>query len=258
VPCRTYRNSPSADRDFYAARSPAVPARPDLPLVSCIMPTAGRRGFVPLALEYFARQDYPARELVVVDDGEESVADLVEGRMGVRYHRLDRPVVLGAKRNIACELAQGELVAHWDDDDWYAPSRLSVQVGRLLDSGADLSGARALPFYDGRSGKAWRYEWPSGRRIWAAGSSLCYHKELWSRSAFPDVATGEDSRFVWSKAVGSMSDLSDTDSIVAIIHRRNTVPKNVHGAHWRPIPVAALERVLGADLAFYRGAEAVS
>jgi O-antigen biosynthesis protein len=249
---------PAADRAFYAARSPAVPAPADLPLVSCIMPTAGRRGFVPLALEYFARQDYPAKELVVVDDGEDSVADLVEGRPGVRYQRLERPVVLGAKRNIACELAQGDVVAHWDDDDWYAPSRLSVQVGKLLDSGADLSGARALPFYDGASGKAWRYEWPGGRRIWAAGSSLCYRKELWSRSAFPEVATGEDSRFVWSKAVGSMSDLSDTDSIIAIIHRRNTVPKNVHGAHWRPIPATDLERVLGADLAFYRGAEAVS
>jgi glycosyltransferase involved in cell wall biosynthesis/GT2 family glycosyltransferase len=249
---------PAADRDFYAALSPAAPMRPDRPLVSCIMPTAGRRGFIPLALAYFARQDYPARELVVVDDGEEGVADLVEGQPGVRYQRLDRPVVLGTKRNIACELAQGDLVAHWDDDDWYAPSRLSVQVGRMLDSGADLSGARALSFYDGRSGKAWRYEWPGGRRIWAAGSSLCYRKELWARSAFPDVATGEDSRFVWSKAVGGMSDLSDTNSIVAIIHRRNTVPKNVHGAHWRPIPAADLERVLGADLPFYRGAEAVS
>jgi O-antigen biosynthesis protein len=248
---------PAADREFYARHSAAAPPARHLPLVTCIMPTADRRFFAGRAIEYFRRQDYPAKELLIIDDGADRVADLAEAA-GVRYHRLERRIILGAKRNLACDLAQGEIIAHFDDDDWYAPGRLSTQVGRLLQSGADLSGVRSLPFYDGRSGKAWRYNWPGGRRIWAAGSSLCYAKDLWAQSPFPDVATGEDSRFVWSGAVRSMSDVSDADSIVAIIHRRNTVPKNVHGAHWRPVAAADIESLLGSDLEFYHRAEVLT
>ena len=40
------------------------------------MPTANRRAFVPQALAYFMRQDYPHRELIIVDDGPNDVRDL--------------------------------------------------------------------------------------------------------------------------------------------------------------------------------------
>ena len=45
---------------------------------------------------------------------------------------------IGAKRNIACELAQGEVIAHWDDDDWMAPAWLGSQVETLLSKGAGI------------------------------------------------------------------------------------------------------------------------
>jgi hypothetical protein len=41
----------------------------ELPLVSCIMPTNNRRTFVPKAIEFFLRQDYPNRQLIIIDDG---------------------------------------------------------------------------------------------------------------------------------------------------------------------------------------------
>jgi len=47
------------------------------PLVSCIMPTADRRVFVPQAIRYFLRQHYPNRELIIIDDGVDPVADLI-------------------------------------------------------------------------------------------------------------------------------------------------------------------------------------
>ena len=40
-------------------------------------------------------------------------------------------ITLGAKLNLACDYARGEIIAHWDDDDWYAPRRLSTQVEAL-------------------------------------------------------------------------------------------------------------------------------
>jgi glycosyltransferase involved in cell wall biosynthesis len=38
------------------------------PIASCIIPTANRRRFVPQAIRYFLTQDYPNKELIVVDD----------------------------------------------------------------------------------------------------------------------------------------------------------------------------------------------
>lgn len=246
---------PAADRAYYARRSPGAGGHqaPGHPLVSCIMPTMDRRAFVPRAIEYFRRQDYPAKELVILDDGRDPVTDLVPGDdPAITYRRLDHRLVLGAKRNLACELAKGTIIAHWDDDDWQAPHRLSTQVGRMTAGGHDLSGARALRFYDPAASRAWLYRWPPGGHFWAAGASLCYTKDLWSRSPFPEIGTGEDSRFVWSGAVRSSCDVSEADSLVAIIHRGNTVPKTMQGANWSTIPAAEVEMLIGPDLPFYR------
>src|SRR3954447_10293322 len=101
------------------------------PLVSCVMPTRNRRRFVRQAIWYFLRQDYPEKELLVVDDGEDGVSGLVPADDRPRHIRLDQRASLGAKRNLGCELARGELVAHFDDDDWIGPGRLDAQVVEL-------------------------------------------------------------------------------------------------------------------------------
>ena len=108
---------------------PSPPARiePE-PLVSCIMPTYNRRAFVPQAIRCFLRQDYPNCELLVIDDGTEPVADCVPESENIRYVRLDQKMTIGAKRNLACEQARGEFIVHWDDDDWYPPWRVRMQV----------------------------------------------------------------------------------------------------------------------------------
>jgi len=243
---------PPDARAFYAARSAAAPRRSSALLVSCIMPTFDRRCFVPQAVRYFLRQDYPARELIILDDGPEPVGHLLPADDRVIYHRLETQMVLGAKRNLACQLARGPLIAHWDDDDWASPDRISVQVTALTGGGADVCGAASLLYYDPVGSCAWRFTWPDRLRPWAAGPSLCFAKEMWARSPFPEVAIGEDTRFVFSPAVRRIADVSAAACVVGIIHPRNTAPKSVHGVHWSPRPVREAEDVLGDDMAFYR------
>jgi glycosyltransferase involved in cell wall biosynthesis/GT2 family glycosyltransferase len=243
---------PAEERAFYAVRSAAARQHGGIPLVSCVMPTFDRRSFVPQAIRYFLRQDYPAKELIVVDDGPEPVADLLPPDPRVVYHRLERRTVLGAKRNLACDLARGSFIAHWDDDDWASPQRLSVQLDALTEGDADVCGVASLLCYDPASSSAWRFTWPDGRRPWAAGNSLCFAKDLWARSPFPEVAIGEDTRFVFSPAVRRVADVRASDCVVGIIHRRNTAPKSVRGAHWSPRPVREVADLLGDDMAFYR------
>lgn len=226
-------------------------------LVSCIMPTHNRRRFVPLALAYFLRQDYEPRELIVVDDGDDPVADLIPQDPRIRYIRLDRRHTVGAKRNIACRLARGDLIAHWDDDDWMADWRLSYQVPQLSASGADLCGLDRLLFLDARRGEAWQYIYPrSGKSVrtsWLAGGTFCYRRELWVRNPFPELDVGEDNRFVWSRPVKRLLALPDNSFYVAMIHDGNTSPKRTSGSRWQPHPVAPLRKMLGRDWPVYAG-----
>jgi glycosyltransferase involved in cell wall biosynthesis len=243
---------PPEVRAFYAARSGNAPARDGVPLVSCVMPTFDRRAFVPQAVRYFLRQDYPAKELIIVDDGPEAVSDLLPADPRIVYHRLKARTVLGAKRNIACDLARGPIIVHWDDDDWSAPQRVSVQVAALTEAGADICGVARLLYYDPGRSSVWRYSWPDGRRPWAAGPSLCFSKELWTHSPFPEMAVGEDTRFVFSPAVRGLTDVSRADCVVGIIHGQNTSPKSVRDVYWTPRPLGEVEDLLGDDIAFYR------
>lgn len=238
---------PAPDLEFLRSRR-----RPALgTLVSCLMPTADRRQFVSQALLYYQRQDHPDRELVVVDDGSDPVADLVDGIPGVHYHRLQRRMVLGAKRNLAVELAQGDVLAHWDDDDWYSPDRITTQLARMAETGAEVSGVSTLPFYAPATGAAWTYRWPAHRRPWVAGTSLVFTRGTWERNRFATAAVGEDTRFVWRAPADRVVAVPER-VVVGITHAGNTVPKTGRGGYWSATPAADVEDLLGEDLTFYR------
>ena len=224
---------------------PIVPARPaPAPLVSCIMPTADRRPYVAEAVAAFLAQDYGRRELIVLDDGHDPVADLMPADPRVRYQRIARGQSLGCKRNQACALAQGELIAHWDDDDWHAHWRLSLQVRALLEAGAELCGLDRLWFYEPQSRQAWQYRHPGGTPRWVAGGTLCYRRSLWERLRFPDVSVGEDTRFVRAAATARVLALPRDDFYVARVHAGNTSPKHTGGPHWHAVPAEPVERLI--------------
>jgi glycosyltransferase involved in cell wall biosynthesis/predicted O-methyltransferase YrrM len=218
------------------------------PLVSCIMPTADRRAFVGSAVEYFLRQDYEPRELIVVDDGADAVGDLLPRDERVRYVRLNERLTVGAKRNLACEQASGELIAHWDDDDWHAPHRLSYQVATLQQRpSAQVCGINRLLFYDVRDGRAWLYAYPANQRLWLSGSTLCYRRAFWAGHRFAGINVGEDARFVWSGRPEEMIVLTESDFHVGIIHTNNVSPKLTGNACWTPYPTDSLRELFGAD-----------
>ncbi|MCB8983609.1 MAG: glycosyltransferase [Ardenticatenaceae bacterium] len=232
---------PPTDRAFYAAQS-AQASPPGL--VSCIMPTADRRPFVPQAIAQFLQQDYPARELIVVDDGADAVADLMPNDERVRYFRLETRQTVGAKRNFACEQARGEIIAHWDDDDWMAPWRLSYQLRELQGAGADVCGLATVYYLTAERDRAWQYVYPANGRAWVAGNTLCYAKAFWRQNPFPAVNVGEDTRFVWSKTPKRIIQLADPTFMVALIHGGNVSPKRPQGERWRQVPVADVLAVM--------------
>ncbi|MDQ3917700.1 MAG: glycosyltransferase [Acidobacteriota bacterium] len=237
-----------------AAFAPAS-AEPRAPLVTCVMPTRDRRQFIAQALRCFERQDYENLELLVVDDGE-PVADCLPLSERVRYVRHESPLTLGVKRNLACEQARGEIIVHWDDDDWYPPWRVGAQVRALLGARADVCGSSRLFYYRPTDGRAWEYKYFSPGQVWVAGNTLAFRKSFWERNRFTAVQVGEDSLFLRSDPSCVISDLDEPSLCVGIIHAGNTSPKETDGMFWHEAPRDAMAALLGDDLNFYRVASA--
>jgi predicted O-methyltransferase YrrM len=150
------RSRPAARQRVSVAQPASSARQPPSPLISCIMPTRGRGDYVLQAVRYFLRQDYPARELIIVDDDTQDLTPRLPADPRIRYLRTPPGLSIGAKRNRACRLATGEIIAQWDDDDWYGPQRLSAQAAPLLAGQADITGLETGVFFELERWRFWR------------------------------------------------------------------------------------------------------
>ncbi|HYF94828.1 MAG TPA: class I SAM-dependent methyltransferase [Symbiobacteriaceae bacterium] len=102
-----------------------------MPLVSCLCPTYGRPRLLREAIWSFLQQDYPNKELVIVNDHPNAIS-LDRPYPGVVVHNLPaRLATMGQKRNETARLARGEILLNWDDDDLYLPWRITDTVRHL-------------------------------------------------------------------------------------------------------------------------------
>jgi glycosyltransferase involved in cell wall biosynthesis len=220
----------------------------DVPLVSCIMPTYNRREFIAQSVACFLAQDYPNLEMIVVDDGSDPIVDLIPKDSRFVYHRVDQRMPVGTKRNFACERARGEIIAHWDDDDWYPASRIRTQAAALLERGADICGTSVLYYYDRARERAFRYQYSSANG-WVGGNTLVYRRDYWQGHRFADIQVGEDSRFIWSSSDARIVDLKDPRLCVGALHAGNISPKEIHSSYWSAEPVERVREVIAAGSA---------
>ncbi len=228
-----------------------------LPLVSCVMPTYGRPVFALQAVHYFLRQDYPARELLILDDGPEGLAASLPADERLRYIRLPR-LPIGGKRNIGCGLARGTIIAQWDDDDWYGPGRLSAQIAPLLADRADITGIRGTTVFDLERWQAWTCTPRLHRLMYrhdVHGGTLVYFRRLWEQyGRYPNRSLAEDARFLSRLMRGGarLGRLEDAGHFVYIRHGGNTWSfrsgRFLDPRGWRSVPGVPLP---AEDQAFY-------
>lgn len=107
------------------------------PLVTAVIVTRGRRPkLLSKAIESVANQTHDAIELVVVDDSPEMVSERVaaewDDALDVRCLAGDGEGVTAA-RNRGLRAANGQFVAHLDDDDRWLPEKTARQLEAFED-----------------------------------------------------------------------------------------------------------------------------
>ena len=99
------------------------------PLVSVVVPNYNCGPFLSDAVDSVLRQSYPAREIIVVDDGSTDDSLAVLDQYGDRIRVVtQRNQGVSIARNTGIQHSHGELVAFLDADDMWRPEKLAKQV----------------------------------------------------------------------------------------------------------------------------------
>src|SRR5713101_2268533 len=187
--------------------------------VSCLMVTKNRLKLVERAIRCFQAQSHVNRELIVINDAEDGTQEYIR-QLGddrivyVRPERLD--LTLGELRNLSLASASGTFVMQWDDDDWYHPDRIKLQLAALVETGSDMCVL-----------DRWTLVWPdrnlfywSKKRPWE-GSMLALKTKL---PAYPPRRRGEDAD-LFRRCVDNrvkICSLDRPDLYIYVVHGRNT------------------------------------
>jgi glycosyltransferase involved in cell wall biosynthesis len=159
------------------------------PLISCVIATHNRRNFLRQAIRYYERQRYSPRELIIVDDSTESVADLIPERSDIRHLRLETQTALGVKLNLGIAQARGAIIQKLDDDDYYHADFLSTTARALAgqDPTRTIAGCDCFLVLLAATG-----ELHFSGHGWCAGGTLCFYRELWERQPFRELPRAVD------------------------------------------------------------------
>ncbi len=166
------------------------------PLISCLCVTRARVKALRQAIHCFKQQVHKNTELLIVceDDDTETLAftnGLSDPAIRTSIVLSNPKRTLGELRNHAIDAANGEYVCQWDDDDWYHPRRLELQLQSALEQNKAASVLPRWLIYSHREKKAYC----SNVRLWE-GSLLCKKSILQSSPGYPEQSKGEDSAVI--------------------------------------------------------------
>jgi glycosyltransferase involved in cell wall biosynthesis len=108
----------------------------DNPLVSIIMPTYNRAGYISETIACIIAQTYTNWELLIIDDGSTDETETIVAKHAdnrIKYYRFDRTGITGKLKNFGIRESKGELIAFMDSDDLWPVDKLEKQVAALLE-----------------------------------------------------------------------------------------------------------------------------
>lgn len=114
----------------------------DLPLISVIVPVYKVEAYLDKCIASIAGQTYQNLEIILVDDGSPDNSGVICDAWAAKDSRIrvihKENNGAGAARNTGLDVAQGELLAFVDSDDYIAPD-MYMHLYELIQCGADIA-----------------------------------------------------------------------------------------------------------------------
>jgi len=103
-----------------------------MPLISVIVPFYNQEKYLAEAIASIQAQDYPAVEIIAVDDGSTDNSATIVRQLAPDAQYIYQPQSgAGKARNSGAQLAQGDFLAFLDADDLWQQNKLSIQFQAL-------------------------------------------------------------------------------------------------------------------------------
>lgn len=193
--------------------------------ISCLCITKGRVDLLARSIECFRRQTFQPCELLVLFESEDLQT---RNRLStfkvpqVRFVEVPSAgLTLGDLRNMSINEAQGEFIAQWDDDDWYAPERLAAQMSAIESTGKSACVLSRWTMFD----MATKQAYLSAKRPWE-GSLVARRSSLLT---YPSKSLSEEVPVIVRLAAANQLALLDRpDLYIYVQHGGNAWPRR----HW--------------------------
>ncbi len=195
--------------------------------VSCLIVTANRKKLLKRSLLSLKNQTHKNIEVVLVDNGEETVEELLkifpDEQVNYTFIEPSPGNVLGDLRNISLEKATGDFMICWDDDDWFHPKRIEIQLNALKD-GYDACCLEGNIFHIGTPDLI---NHPYIGRLPDGSPSSIMHRRK-DDIRYPSMRRGEDTVYLnrWmEQGKYKMLDLTNAYLFVRVFHGTNVSGK---------------------------------
>lgn len=205
-------------------------SKKELPFVSICTPTYNRAHMLDAWARYIFLQDYPKdrMEVLVADDSTdntlEKLEELRERLPNLRVFNFEGRSGNGIKRQWLIERAAGDILVHFDDDDYYSPHRVSHAVESLQNSDKLIAGCTMLYIWHVKEQVLTK----SGpfHQNHATNATFAYKKEYAEHNRFADVNQQTEPSFT-NNFTNPMIQLDSLKTMVCIKHNQNTVNKQI-------------------------------
>jgi hypothetical protein len=208
-----------------------LPKEDNLPNVSIVCVTRDRRLFMPILKYSYMIQSYPEEkmELIIVDDGDDSIEDTLIGVPNVTYVRLDNKKTIGEKRNIGVSKAMYDIIAFMDDDDVYPNNSIIERTAMMLKSPAkECAFCSVIPCYDIMKYSSFMnappLTLPMSQRV--SEATLIFTKRFWEANKFSNIQIAEGDAFIRGRE-HMCRELSPQEVIVSLVHSLNTSSRKI-------------------------------
>jgi len=206
-------------------------------MVSVLTPTYNRRLFIPVAIACFKAQTYPRdrMEWLILDDGDDKVKDLFDEaaakyKLNIKYVALPDGVKMpiGGKRNRLNEMATGEIIVCWDDDDYYPPERVTKAVNKLRSvpgRSVPVVGCSQLHLYFSDRDQIWSIGPYSPTH--ATNGTMAYWRTYFGENRYDDLAEKAEEKKFLCDFKTPLLQLKPDETMLVICHAHNTFDKRI-------------------------------
>jgi hypothetical protein len=159
-----------------------------------------RENMLARVIENFSRQSLEEKELILILNRNKLKPENLAAP-NIRVFQLDEVNTLGECLNFASRQARYETIAKFDDDDYYSPLYLENALRLLKDKGADVVGKAGIFVYFKKDKLLTVFRprmnsfFLKNKRVFLAGGTLVFKKEVLEKVQFQALNNGEDVQF---------------------------------------------------------------